>query len=438
LASQIKRAYPKKIVELLKLIGSIADEMGFKAFAVGGFVRDLLLGVENFDIDIVIEGDSIDFARRLAKEVGGDYIYHKRFGTATVTMPCPKGIPIGKLTAGAFKIDVAMTRTEIYERPAALPTVKFGPIENDLFRRDFTINAMAFRLNAQGFGELLDPFNGRKDLKEGKIRVLHDLSFVDDPTRIFRAVRFEQRFNFEIEPHTENLIKNAVGLRMIDRTQKQRIREEIIAILSEAEPFKGVKRLSDLNELRFIHKGLKLKKIIARLFDSVGEFLSWYGRANLKRKRSLDRWLIYFMALLNGLTLSEIQKICVEFVFAKGDAIRILSYKRRSNKLLSLLSKKGKVKPSQIYKWLDFLSYEVLLMLMAKSKSHTARRKIMAFLTKYVNTKLSVRGDDFKNVGIKPGPHFKKLMESALYAKIDGRIKTKEEELKYVLKLWRR
>lgn len=437
LASQIKRAYPKKIVELLKLIGSIADEMRFKAFAVGGFVRDLLLGVENFDIDIVIEGDSIDFARRFAKEVGGDYIYHKRFGTATVTMPCPKGIPIGKLTAGAFKIDVAMTRTEVYERPAALPTVKFGPIENDLFRRDFTINAMAFRLNALGFGELLDPFNGRKDLKEGKIRVLHDLSFVDDPTRIFRAVRFEQRFNFEIEPHTENLIKNAVGLRMIDRTQKQRIREEIIAILSEAEPFKGVKRLSDLNELRFIHKDLKLKSSIAQLFDSVGETLSWYARANLKRRRSLDRWLIYFMALLNGLNLSEVQKICNEFVFAKGNVIRTISYKRKSNRLLSLLSKKGKLKPSQIYKWLDLLSYEVLLMLMAKSKSHTARRRIMAFLTKYLNIKLSVRGDDFKKAGIKPGPHFKEMMESTLHAKIDGRIKTKEEELNYALKLRR-
>jgi len=425
LASQIKRAFPKKIVELLKLIGNIADEMGFRAFAVGGFVRDLLLSVENFDIDIVVEADAIGFAKRLAKEVGGDYIYHKRFGTATVTMP-------------TCKIDLAMTRTEVYERPAALPTVKFGPIENDLFRRDFTINAMAFKLNKEDFGELLDPFNGRRDLKEKRIRILHNLSFVDDPTRIFRAVRFEQRLNFEIEPHTESLIKKAVGLRMIDRTQKQRIREEIIAILSEEEPLKGVKRLSDLNELRFIHKNLKLKRSIVRLFDSIDEVLSWYSRADFKRKRLLDRWLIYFMAMLNGLNLNEIQKICDDFVFTKGDTSRIVSYKRKSNRLLSLLSKKEKLRPSQIYKWLYDLSYEVLLMLMAKSKSQTARRRIMAFMTRYINVKLSIYGDDFKRVGIKPGPHFKKLMEKTLYAKIDNKIKSKEQELCYAMNLWRR
>lgn len=425
LASQIRKAYPPKIVGLLRRLGEIADEMGFGAFAVGGFVRDLLLGVENFDIDIVIEGDAIEFAKRLAKELGGTYVYHKRFGTATVF-------------SGQFKIDLAMTRTEIYERPAALPTVKFGPIENDLYRRDFTINAMAFKLNGEGFGDLFDPFNGRADLKDGIIRVLHALSFVDDPTRIFRAVRFEQRFNFEIEPHTEDLIKKAVGLRMIDRTQKQRIRAEIIAILSEGEPFKGVKRLSELNELRFIHQNLKLKKSIIRLFDLIGEVLSWYGRTRFKRKRELDRWLIYFMALLNGLNLNDVQKICSEFVFAKGDAIRIITFKRKSNRLLTLLSKKGKMRPSQVYKWLGSLPYEVLLLLIAKSKSQTARRRITAFLTRFLNIKLNVRGDDLKKVGIKPGPHFKRIMAQTLYAKIDGRIKTKEEELNYAIKLWRR
>ncbi len=434
LVPQIKRAYPKKFVELLRHISRLADEMGCRAFVVGGFVRDLLLGVENFDSDIVIEGDAIEYAKRLAKEASGDYIYHRRFGTATVTMPCPKGIAAGELSKDIFKIDLAMTRTEVYERPAALPTVKFGPIEDDLFRRDFTINAMAFRLNALGFGELLDPFNGRVDLKEGIIRVLHDLSFVDDPTRIFRAVRFEQRFNFKIEPHTESLIKKAAGLRMIGRTQKQRLRQEIIAILSEGEPLKAVVRLSDLNELRFIHRNLKLTKSIARLFDSVDEALSWYARADFKRKRTLDRWLIYLMALLNGLSQNDVQGISDEFVFAKFDAIRLISYKRATSKLLLFLNKKGKINPSLIYRRLITLSYEVLLLLIAKSKSQTARHRIMGYLTKYINVKLNIRGDDFKRAGIRPGPHFKNMMQRTLYAKIDGRIKTKEEELNYALR----
>ncbi len=396
--------------------------MGFSAFAVGGFVRDLLLGVENLDIDIVIEGNAIEFAKRLAKELCGCYVYHKRFGTATVFFGEKR------------KIDVAMTRTEIYERPAALPTVKFGPIENDLFRRDFTINAMAFKLSRHGFGGLLDPFNGRNDLKEGKIRALHDLSFVDDPTRIFRAVRFEQRFDFKIEPHTEDLIKKAVGLKMVDRTQKQRIREEIIAILSEGKPLKAVKRLSELNELRFVDPGLKLKKSIVALFSSVDEALAWYDAAPLKRKHGLNRWLIYLGALLDELRLAEVQKICDEFVFTKADSAKLISYKKAADKTLLFLGKKEKLRPSQIYDSLHRLSNEALMLMMAKSGSQTSRRRIMDYLTKYANIKLSVRGDDFTREGVRPGPHFKEMLKRTLHAKIDSKIKTKAEELDFAMR----
>ncbi|MDP3786482.1 MAG: CBS domain-containing protein [Candidatus Omnitrophota bacterium] len=423
LTSKIKRSFPKKMAELLKLIGRTADDMEFSAFAVGGFVRDLLLGVENLDIDIVIEGNAIEFTKRLAKEFCGSYVYHKRFGTATVFFP-----------GGKFKIDVAMTRTEIYERPAALPTVKFGPIENDLFRRDFTINAMAFKLSGRGFGELLDPFKGRSDLKEGRIRALHDLSFVDDPTRIFRAGRFEQRFDFRIEPHTEDLIKKAVGLKMVDRTQKQRIREEIIAILSEEKPLKAVRRLAELNELRFIAPGLKLTKSTVNLFSSVDEALAWYDAARLKRRHGVNRWLIYLGALLDELSLAEAQKICDEFVFMKADCAKLISCKKTAEKTLSFLSKKEKLKPSQIYDCLEGLSTEALLLMMAKSAFQTARRRIMDYLTKYVNIKLSVRGDDFTKKGIRPGPHFRQVLKRTLHAKLDSKIKTKAEELDFAMR----
>jgi tRNA nucleotidyltransferase (CCA-adding enzyme) len=422
LTSKIKRSFPKKMAELLKFIGRTADDMGFSAFAVGGFVRDLLLGVENLDIDIVIEGNAIEFAKRLAKELCGCYVHHKRFGTATVFF------------GGKFKIDVAMTRTEIYERPAALPTVKFGPIENDLFRRDFTINAMAFKLSRHGFGELLDPFKGRRDLKEGRIRALHDLSFVDDPTRIFRAVRFEQRFDFRIEPHTEDLIKKAVGLKMVDRTQKQRIREEMIAILSEEKPLKAVRRLAELNELRFVAPALKLTRPAAGLFDSVDEVLAWYDAVRLKRRHVLNRWLIYLGALLDGLDTAEVQKICDEFVFMKADCAKLMSYKRSADKALLFLSRKEKLRPSQIYDCLEGLSVEVLLLMMAKSGFQTARRRIMDYLTKYADIKLSVRGDDLTKKGIRPGPHFRQALKKTLHAKLDLKIKTKAEELDFAMR----
>lgn len=417
------KTFPHKIAELLRFIGKIAEEMNFSAFVVGGFVRDLLLGAENLDIDIVIEGNAIEFARRLAKEFCGCYVCHKRFGTATVFFP-----------GGKFKIDVAMTRTEIYEQPAALPTVKFGPIDNDLFRRDFTINAMAFKLSRHEFGKLLDPFEGRRDLKEGRIRALHDLSFVDDPTRIFRAVRFEQRFDFRIEPHTGALIKKAVGLKMVDRAQKQRIREEMIAILSEEKPLKAVRRLSELNELRFISPSLKLTKSVVSLFGSVDETLAWYDAARLKRRRGLNRWLIYLGALLDELRLAEVRKICDEFVFMKADCAKLISYKKTAEKTLLFLSKKERLRPSQIYDCLEGLSTEALLLMMAESGFRTAKRRIMDYLTKYVSIKLSVRGDDFTRKGMLPGPHFGQALKRTLRAKLDSKLKTKAEELDFAMR----
>ncbi len=438
LSPKIKKSFPGKMAELLKFAGRLAEEMGFTAFAVGGFVRDLLLGVTNFDIDIVIEGNAIEYAKRLSKEFCGVYVYHKRFGTATVFFPCPPGIMPSKSCGGKFRIDIAMTRTEIYERPAALPTVKFGPIENDLYRRDFTINAMAFRLSRHHFGELLDPFNGRADLKEGAIRALHDLSFVDDPTRIFRAVRFEQRFDFRIEPHTEDLIKKAVGLKMVDRTQKQRIREELIAILSEEKPLKAVRRLSELNELRFIDPDLTLKSKNIELFSAAGEALAWHDNTHTGKRHAIERWLVYLAVLLDELDPARIKKICGDFVFRKVDAAKLISYKKNGENVLAVLSKKKKLRPSEVYVHLDGLSHEAMVALMAKTRSQTARRRIVSYMTKYAHVKLDLRGDDLKKAGIEPGPHFKELIRKTLHAKLDGKIKTKDGELAFALQHYRR
>ncbi|MFH0771010.1 MAG: hypothetical protein V1933_00075 [Candidatus Omnitrophota bacterium] len=433
LAPKIKDYFSLKIYRLLRFIGRVADRMDFEVFAVGGFVRDFFLGVEDLDIDIVVEGNAIRLAKCLARELKGSFVFHERFGTATVVFPSRKDLDSSGSGVRTLKIDLAMARTEIYECPAALPTVKFGQIENDLFRRDFTINAMAFKLNKRGFGKLLDPFKGRADLKEKKIKVLHDLSFIDDPTRIFRAVRFEQRFNFKIEPHTEGLIKKAVGLRMVDRIQKQRIRQEIIAILNERQPLKAVKRLSELNELRFLHPNLRHARSCGHLFESVEETLNWYDTAKLKKRRTIDRWLVYFGALVDGLNAREVKKMCEDFVFAKDDTIRLACYKRCGDGVISSLSKKERLKPSHIYACLDGLSYETMLLLMAKSGSQTVKRRIFSYLTKYISIKLSASGDDFTRAGIDPGPHFKEIIKKTLYAKLDSKIKTKTEELNFAL-----
>ncbi|MCK4519215.1 MAG: CBS domain-containing protein, partial [Candidatus Omnitrophica bacterium] len=198
LSEMMKNNLPVNTYGLLKKIGGIADSRDFRAYVVGGFIRDLILKRENLDVDLVVEGEAIEFAKILSEKIGGTLIIHRRFGTAIIILP------------DGFRIDVASSRTEFYEYPAALPTVEFSSIKNDLGRRDFTINAMAAGLNKDNFGMLIDFYGGQKDIKAKSIRILHNLSFVEDPTRIFRAVRFEQRFDFTIDKKTEHLIKTAV------------------------------------------------------------------------------------------------------------------------------------------------------------------------------------------------------------------------------------
>ncbi|MEK7306748.1 MAG: CBS domain-containing protein, partial [Nitrospirota bacterium] len=202
LRSVLSEKLPVHIDEMLRGLGSVADEMDVSAYVVGGFVRDLLMGQTNLDLDIVIEGDGIAFANTFAKRHSARIKSHHRFGTAVIVFQ------------DGFKVDVATARMEYYEYPTALPTVERASIKKDLYRRDFTINTLAIKLNKRNYGNLTDFFGGQRDIKEKTIKVLHNLSFIEDPTRVFRAIRFEQRFNFSIGKYTQNLIKSAVKMEL--------------------------------------------------------------------------------------------------------------------------------------------------------------------------------------------------------------------------------
>ena len=192
----------------------MAEGLGYGAYLVGGSVRDLLRGEENLDLDIVIEGDGIAFARVLGEKLGAKVRTHQKFATAQIFVD-------------SLKLDVATARTEYYESPAALPKVETSSIKKDLYRRDFTINTLAVKLNSRDFGVLIDFFGGQRDLREKAIRVLHNLSFVEDPTRAFRAVRFAERFGFKISRHTENLIKSTLEMNLFDMLSGPRLFEEL-------------------------------------------------------------------------------------------------------------------------------------------------------------------------------------------------------------------
>lgn len=425
IVKKMSMVLPKRIVALMKRIGELSNSAGFAAFAVGGLARDLILGIKNLDLDIVVEGDAIKLGYLLAKELKASIVVHKKFGTCSV------------ITKDKFKIDLATARKEIYEKPAALPTVEFSPLKDDLVRRDFTINAMAISINRSSFGRLIDFFNGKRDLAHGRIKVLHDGSFMDDPTRIFRAVRFESRFGFVIDHHTEELIKNAIEQSMFDKVEPQRIRDELILILQEPEPLKTLKRMAELEELRFIHPAIKLDSDMIRLCNSIDDVCAMYERSQY-RKRTIDKWLMYLMALFEYLTYSQVSAICSKFVFRGSDSLRLLSYKRKADTVTKSLSSKGDFAPSRIYKLLEPLSLEVTLLIMARAalldsevKAVRVSSRIKAFLAKYNGMRLHICGDDLKAMGLKSGPAFKAILENVLYHKIDGKLRTKRDELEY-------
>lgn len=438
ICSRMKKNLPPRIFRVLKLVGSLADGRRCQAFAVGGFVRDLLLGVKNFDVDLVLEGEGLSFAKELADRLGGSLVSHRRFGTATVVTDWSAQAKRGPQTKREkFKIDIATARTEYYEYPAALPKVSFSSIKQDLYRRDFTINAMAVSLNRGRFGRLLDFFNGQQDLRTKKIRVLHDLSFVEDPTRIFRAVRFEQRYNFSIESHTEGLIKTAVSLDMFGRTQKQRLRDELILILSEPTPAKALLRMHQLHELRFIHPRLRLTKRMLRTFAAIDETCHWY-RFSFLKKRPVDRCIIFFLAMIDDVSLPQVKALCEKFVFTKGDQKRIISGKRYANKIVKILDSRKGLSPSQIYRYLEPLSFEVILFIMAKARTQRAKERATLFFKEYNGVKLLISGRDLQALGIKPGPRYRKFLEKILYEKLDGRVKNKIGELNLAKRLSQR
>ena len=241
--------------DLWALITRLADLAANRAsplYIVGGRVRDLLLERPATDLDLVVEGDALELVRALALDQGGEAVVHPRFGTATYRN-------------GTLRFDLATARTETYSRPGVLPDVRPGPIEEDLARRDFTVNAMALRLSPPDAGTLLDRFGSRQDVEDGLIRVLHDGSFVDDPTRTMRAIRYEQRLGFQIEPSTLTLLSR--DLHLLPSVGVDRLRRELDLFLLEPAPELTLLRAESLGVLRTIDPALQPALASQRFFS---------------------------------------------------------------------------------------------------------------------------------------------------------------------------
>ncbi len=421
IGSTLRERLPARVVGLLKQAGELGDRLGVSVYAVGGFVRDLLLGIQNLDLDLVVEGDGMAFARALGRKHDARVKVHERFGTAVVIFP------------DGFKLDVATARTEYYEYPTALPTVEQSSIKKDLYRRDFTINTLAVRVNARSFGELIDFYGGQRDLKEGTIRVLHSLSFVEDPTRVIRAIRFEQRFGFHLGKETLALIKGAVKMDLFHRLSGHRLLEELILLLSEEEPPKAVARLGELDLLRFVHPTLKWSPRLAGLLKGVVQALDWYKL--LYREQKIDAWLVYFMALMEAIPHKAVGETLARLAVPERFAEKIRAGHAASHHTLRRLMKRPPPTPAETYRLLSGQSDETLLLLMAKTKSEAVKRRLSAYLTSYQQVKPILTGTDLKAMGFKPGPQYKRILDRLLDARLNGQVKTEAEERALVARM---
>ena len=430
IAMRMETGLPDALLELLRLAGQAAELLNCPLYAVGGFARDLLLSRPNFDVDLVVEGDAIALARTLARQYGGRVRSHKRFGTAKWILPLKDRsadedgsegdlmVALDGILASPASLDFVTARTEFYAEPTVLPTVEHSSIKLDLHRRDFTINTLAICLNPGRWGELLDFYGGARDLDEGLIRVLHTHSFVDDPTRILRAVRFEQRFGFVIEQRTQELIGDAVAL--LERITPARIRHELELIFAEARPEQALQRLEQFGVAQQIHPDLRVDDWVTARFERLRDALQKIASP----PADLDQ--LYFAIWTYPLPRAAIRALDQRLSMMRSTVALmedLNDLKGRVGKLDNPMLPR-----SQIYRILTprLPASRWLLRLISDSPAVVAH--IDLYETELCLVRTHTDGQDLKRMGLQPGPAYRDILEAARDAWLDGQIASEAEE----------
>ncbi len=411
------RGLVPEYMEILEHAGQIASSMGYKIYAAGGIVRDLLLGMECSDIDLVVEGDAIELAKSLGEKLGGRVRVHPKFFTATVRFPQGR------------QVDVATARVEFYQYPAAMPQIEASSLHQDLYRRDFTVNAMAVSLNSDDFGDIVDFFGGREDLEQGLLRVLHNLSFVEDPTRILRGVRFEKRYSIVFEPQTLKLIREAVHNNMLARVSKERVWEDLRYILLEPRPGAVLSRLEELQLWDSIFAGVtyeRIKDVLDDIHCSIELVRSWdVAEPDLP-------WMVYFIAVLHRSNWETAQGICMQYSLNKRQMEKVMAALNEWNHAVAGLEDPADLSTSELARRVIALPRESYPLVLCYLPHPAARQRFRRVLTAIYYDQPSINGRDLRELGFKPGPIFKKALDAVWQARLDGIVHTREEELSYV------
>jgi tRNA nucleotidyltransferase (CCA-adding enzyme) len=388
----------------LQQLAEIATRLGMSLYLVGGPVRDCLLRRTVTDLDLTTEGDALRLARAAAHELGGTWQEFDRFGTAKLILP-------GRDNA----FDLATTRTETYARPGALPEVTRGAIASDLIRRDFTINAMALRLDGEQQGALIDLHGGENDLHAGRLRVLHERSFEDDPTRLFRGVRFEQRFNFAFAHDTARLF--APALPVIDRISGDRIRNELELIFGEAQPLKVLTRLDELGILRRIESDLRVDEWTAARFQSraapFDPFVCWVWLACRLHEDSLTRFSQRVnLARADAIDLTQVQALRIA-----AEAIGRISSR------------------SRLYHTLTNYHERAVRAALTAIDQPEARAALVLYLNELRDVKTTLDGTRLQELGVPRGPLIGRILAEVRAALLDGLIATPEQEEEFARRM---
>ncbi len=430
IARLLGQAVDEPQLALLWQAAECAGSMGFKLYIVGGFVRDLLLGRPNFDIDLVVEGDAIALARQLAGQGGGRVRAHERFGTAKW------------IREDGEALDFVTARTEFYAHPTALPQVERSSIKQDLYRRDFTINTLAIRLDADHKVDMLDFYGGEQDLRDGVIRVLHSLSFIEDPTRILRAVRLERRLGFRIEPRTQELIANALPL--LGRVSGERIRHELYLLFQEPEPESGLSRMEELGILRQIHPGLRCNGWLQQKFRTLRQVMHQWYEASWKPSveeeehdglhgmpMPTDNAAQIYLALLTcRLLQGELDTLIAHIRVGREDAGLLQQVARLRDEVEALQVRD--VQPGEVYDLLEPFAGPAILTTWIAADSPRVREYLTRYWQTYRHIQPILTGQDLKTMGFKPGPIFGRILTELRRARLNGQVETVEQEKEWV------
>jgi tRNA nucleotidyltransferase (CCA-adding enzyme) len=408
----LDQALSPEQLTLARRVASAAAARRVPLYLVGGFVRDLLMGIPGTDFDLVVEGAAIPFAKALASQYGGRVTVHVRFGTAQWFLPGP----------GHRALDFISTRSETYKHPAALPTIKAGGLIDDLMRRDFTINTLAIRLDGGHWGELRDELGGEDDLNKGLVRVLHPRSFLDDPTRLFRAVRYEQRYHFQIVPETLSLMPEAH--RWIASLSAERLRHELDLILQEEQAVGMLDRLADLDLLQPVHPALtwdaktRERFLTGALMLTEGYLMS----ASTSMEKSFLGWHFWTM----NLSSSNLESLERRLHFSA----KLLNSILASSRLLAELPSLVGLRTSQWVKRLEKLPLTAVYAVSLVSPEQEAQQDLFNYLKTWRHIKPKTNGHVLKKRGLPPGPRYQQILQRLREAWLDGEVKTKSEEMK--------